>query len=1087
MKICNLILTATVLLAACISNAADRPNVLLLFIDDLKPMTRDYGHKHMHTPNFDRLAEEGLRFENAYCQVPTCGASRASLMTSLYPTFRRFPDFLTWAERDAPAQKTLPQRFKEAGYVTISNGKIFHHKTDTEKRSWSEPAWRPETSGRTFYNEETEAFVEERGVIQAAKDHRAERKKIPMLEKSRVAPLESHDGLIAQKTMADLERLAGGDKPFFLACGFAKPHMPFYSPVPTWEPYPLDSIALAPHRERPDPAPKSLRQVREQFAYMAWDHDLTRELPYNSDDYHRHMRQGYYANVSHADDLTGRILDKLTELGLDENTIVVVLGDHGFLLGEHNEWAKNQLLHEALRTALWMRGPGVNKGGAVDSFVEFVDIHPTLCELAGIDYDAGSINGRSFVPVLADPQAAHRDHAYTRFEHGDAPTSKDHFYVRWRSKANGEETLLIDRAHDPEGVRNVAADPAAEALGKKVDAKIEQALDLPKPPRVVNTPIDLEARVEGKKLNGVVMSHGGLRFGYALHFVKGKPALAVRNGGELFELIHPEPVSGRVNLAARIGPKKLTLTVNGKSIEGPTSKLLDGQPAGRFTLGSDRGDPVGDYKGPRPFSGKIITHRVRVGRKPDGTPSDAKPQAARAGQQPDPAYLAAAKPSDRPNLVLMIADDCTWSDLGVYGGQAKTPNLDRLASEGMKFERCFQAAPMCSPTRHNLYTGIYPVKSGAYPNHTFVKPGIKSLPHYLRQLGYRIGLTGKTHISPKEAFPFEYTFVKEGKSKLREPDFTAVERLIAESKKNGNPFCQVICSKEPHKPNTKGPRHLYPPEKIVLPEYFVDTPSTRKEMQEYFAEITFFDRQVGQVMEILDRQGVADDTLIIVLSEQGSAFPFAKWTCYDAGLRSGLIARWPGEVEPGSLSNAMVEYVDILPTFLEIAGAEIPEALEGRSFLPVLRGETDQHKDFAYGLMTTRGINGGSAYYGIRTIRSDRYHLIWNLTPEARFRNVIVGYDSFQEWDAKAKSGDEHARRWVNQYYTRPEYELFEPAKDPLEIDNLVGRPEFADTFAELKQRLEAWMAGQGDKGQATEMAAPSRMTRPPKSKAVKE
>ncbi|MEM9479320.1 MAG: family 43 glycosylhydrolase [Verrucomicrobiota bacterium] len=439
--------------------AKERPNVLLFFIDDLKPMTRDYGHPHMHTPNFDRLASQGVRFENAYCQVPTCGASRASLMTSLYPTTTRFPDFKCWAEKDAANQPTLPQRFREAGYVTISNGKVFHHQDDTEDRSWSAPAWRPEINGRTTYNDETAKFIETSKHTKKTGGGNVIKKPV-MFEKGRVDPMETNDGLIAAKTMADLERLAESDKPFFIACGFAKPHMPFYSPAPTWKPYPLKGITTAEHRVRPEGMPTASRQIHEQFAYVPMMHDLSREIKYNTDLYHRYMRQGYYASVTHADDLLGRILDKMESLGLDKNTYVVVLGDHGWLLGEHNEWAKNTLLHEALRTAMWMTGPSVSKNAAANTFVEFVDIHPTLCELAGIEVDPTTIHGKSFVNVLRDPDSNHRDHAYTRFQLGDTLSSKDFQYALWTLEDGSEQALLIDRNKDPLGKKNVSGDSA---------------------------------------------------------------------------------------------------------------------------------------------------------------------------------------------------------------------------------------------------------------------------------------------------------------------------------------------------------------------------------------------------------------------------------------------------------------------------------------------------------------------------------------------------------------------------------------------------------------------------------------------------
>ena len=267
---------------------------------------------------------------------------------------------------------------------------------------------------------------------------------------------------------------------------------------------------------------------------------------------------------------------------------------------------------------------------------------------------------------------------------------------------------------------------------------------------------------------------------------------------------------------------------------------------------------------------------------------------------------------DKPNILFIIADDCTFRDIGCYGGQAHTPNIDQLAKEGMRFTRCFQAAPMCSPTRHNIYTGLYPVKSGAYPNHTFVKDGTKSVVHYLRPLGYRVALSGKTHIAPRDIFPFEYS------TKKKNPDLDVIDKLFADTKKTGKPFCLFACSNEPHSPWNKGDASQYDPAKLKLPPYFVDTEETRSNMTKYLAEITYYDWQVGQCLKLLGKHGLRKNTLVIVVSEQGSSFPFGKWTCYDTGLQSALIASWPGRIKPGTVSNAMIEYVDLLPTFVEV-------------------------------------------------------------------------------------------------------------------------------------------------------------------------
>ncbi|WP_236622022.1 sulfatase-like hydrolase/transferase [Novipirellula maiorica] len=423
----------------------------------------------------------------------------------------------------------------------------------------------------------------------------------------------------------------------------------------------------------------------------------------------------------------------------------------------------------------------------------------------------------------------------------------------------------------------------------------------------------------------------------------------------------------------------------------------------------------------------------------------------------------------KPNFLFIIADDCTFRDIGCYGGQAKTPNIDRLASQGVRMKRCFQAAPMCSPTRHNIYTGLYPVKSGAYPNHTFIKDGVQSVVHHLKPLGYRVALSGKRHISPEEAFPFEYS----GK---KNPDMNAIKNLFQESSESRTPFCQFICSNEPHAPWNKGDASAYPPADVKLPPYFVDTPKTREEFSKYLAEITYYDDQVGQVLALLKKHNLENNTVVMVVSEQGNSFPFAKWTCYDHGLQSAMIVRWPGKVAAGSQSNAMVEYVDVLPTFLEAAGGDIPDVLDGKSMLGVLTGKTDHHKNYVFGIQTSRGIFAGPDHYGIRSVRSSQLKLIHNLDPDARFYNSIDKKEFFREWKTMAAEDDAHATALVNRYYNRPEFELYDIVADPLEQNNLAADPKYASEISSLKSQLAQWMKSQGDLGQDTEMAAIDRM-----------
>lgn len=428
-----------------------------------------------------------------------------------------------------------------------------------------------------------------------------------------------------------------------------------------------------------------------------------------------------------------------------------------------------------------------------------------------------------------------------------------------------------------------------------------------------------------------------------------------------------------------------------------------------------------------------------------------------------------------PNFVIIIADDCTASDMEAYGGQARTPHLMKLAEQGMQFSRCYQSAPMCSPTRHSLYTGLYPVKSGAWPNHTRAFEWVKSLPHYLAAAGYRTHLSGKSHIGPKTVFPFEYS------RKKNNPDPEAMNTFLAECASTRSPFVLIAASNEPHSPWTKGDASAYPADAIELPPVLADTPRTRELFSAYLAEITYFDSQVGEVLGLLDEHELSDHTLVIVLSEQGNAFPFAKWTCYDNGLRSGLIARWPGRIAPGSRSDALVEYVDVVPTFIEAAGLERPEILDGRSFLDVLTGVRQTHKQFVFGLQTSSGISNGPEFYGIRSVRDARYRLIRNLTPDAVFQNNVTEEgDKFawKSWQEAATQGDAQARTLLHAYQHRPAEELYDCEADPFNRRNLIGSEELAPVVSRLRRALDEWMEAQGDTGQEIELRARERSTR---------
>lgn len=441
----------------------------------------------------------------------------------------------------------------------------------------------------------------------------------------------------------------------------------------------------------------------------------------------------------------------------------------------------------------------------------------------------------------------------------------------------------------------------------------------------------------------------------------------------------------------------------------------------------------------------------------------------------------AAKPATgttpkKPNIVLVITDDCRFLDLGCYGSpDAITPNIDRLAAEGVRFTRFFQATAMSSATRHCLLTGLYPVRSGAYPNHTRLNDGVGTLPQYLKQAGYRVALEGKRHIAPIEAFPFEYLSNEQQRTVYPE----LIEPFLADVARSGEPFFLYVGSTEPHDPWNKGDQSLWNPNDLTLPCNLVDTPATRKQFRNYLAEINELDNQVGAVDALLHKYGLDENTIFIFTSEQGYSFPFGKWTCYDEGLHTGFVIRWPGTVKPGRVTDAMCEYVDVTPTLVDIAGGKIPEGLDGRSFLPVIKDETDSFKNEVYGIQTSRGIFFGPEYYAIRSIRNERYAYIMNLTPEATFKcmstNPKKGW--WMSWKEKAAT-DEFARRQVERYQKRPAEELYDIVNDPFQTRNLADDPQYASEKARMRAKLLQWMESQGDKGQQTEMEALEHMVK---------
>lgn len=446
------------------------------------------------------------------------------------------------------------------------------------------------------------------------------------------------------------------------------------------------------------------------------------------------------------------------------------------------------------------------------------------------------------------------------------------------------------------------------------------------------------------------------------------------------------------------------------------------------------------------------------------------------------ASSVSAPAADRPNFLLIVADDSNWRDYGFVGNdEVHTPSLDQLATEGLLTTTMFTPATTCSPSRHALYTGLYCVRAGAWPNHTRVYEGTKSMFTYLRDAGYRVALQNKSHVGPAASFPYEHI---EGAD-----DFTPTEGFM--TRDTDQPWLLVYASNDPHSKWSRGPQHLYDPDSLTIPRYLHDNATTRELLARYYAEISRLDQQVGTLMQLLEETGQVEHTLVMFVSEQGSSFPYGgKWSVYDTGIRVSTIVRWPGHVEPGSTSAALLQYVDVAPTFLEAAGIDpatidtgCPDAndnrgFDGQSFLEVLRGEEGSFRDYIFSQHTTVGINGYREPYPMRAVRDERYKLIRNLASEnTYFIGGIHKGEPLASWQADAENDPELAAR-VDWLFHRPAVEFYDLEADPFEMNNLAEDARYAEIISRLGEELDAWMAQQGDEGLETELRAHSRQGR---------
>lgn len=475
-------------------------NVLMIAVDDLKPMLHCYGHEQMHTQNIDALASRGTLFLNAHCQQAVCAASRASLMTGLRPDTTRVYDFETPLRDTLPDVVTLPQHFKNNGYCTVGIGKTFDAATvdnaqTMDERSWSRPyLWPPSPAAATFgYRSPKQITRIERRLAKAEAKNITGRKQLTKFlgcrfptEAANVDDEAYDDGAYAAEACRQIQVLAKQDAPFFLAVGFLKPHLPFCAPQRYWDLYDREEIDLANWQRMPSSTPAFHFQDSWELR-GGYDGVPEGRLP---DDYQRELIHGYYACISYVDEQVGKLITALEKAGVADSTTIVLWGDHGWHLGDHGMWCKHTNYEQATRVPLIIYSPcQKTSGGCVRTPIELIDILPTLCELVDIEHPDG-LEGVSRKPQLDSPNLVSDTVAFSQYPRrsghdnlmGYAVRSERYRLIRWfpTNKVFQLKDLtpvaseLYDYKSDPLETRNVYSMPEYSKTGRLLAIELEE-------------------------------------------------------------------------------------------------------------------------------------------------------------------------------------------------------------------------------------------------------------------------------------------------------------------------------------------------------------------------------------------------------------------------------------------------------------------------------------------------------------------------------------------------------------------------------------------------------------------------------------
>lgn len=413
-----------------------------------------------------------------------------------------------------------------------------------------------------------------------------------------------------------------------------------------------------------------------------------------------------------------------------------------------------------------------------------------------------------------------------------------------------------------------------------------------------------------------------------------------------------------------------------------------------------------------------------------------------------------------PNIVFYISDDLSASDISLYNPNGvKAKNIEKLASEGLTFNRAFVASPSCAPSRGALLTGLYPARNGAMANHTYPREETLKLPKLLREIGYEVISFGKVGHGFEKQKAKDYGFDHFSKESVNLPEQV---RFFFKNRRNTKPICLLVGDRRPHVPWTK--ESNYPMDSVSLPSFLLNSQETKEHWARYASDIQGMDKDLGEILT-LTKDMFGDDYIFLFSSDHGSQWPFGKWNLYDYGTHVPLVVSWPNKIKHPGQTKAMVSWVDIFPSLIDLAGGKFPNNLDGKSFLKVLENPEVNHRDFIY---STHSGDGHFNVYPMRSVRTDRYKYIHNLFPNYYHTNhsdILRKGGAGAYWDSwvEVAKTDKSARMIINKYHIRPEIEFFDLNNDPLEQHNLAGNPQYERYQEELKKLLDKMNKQQND------------------------